>query len=68
MLLIPLNIIGSELMLFSICDISSSFQFNLIICQVPKLKKSKIKKYTKTEKKSLCFKENLTTPNINSSK
>ena len=36
--------------------------------QLPKLKKRKMKKYTKTEKKNLFFKEDLTTPNINSCK
>ena len=54
--LLPLNSIG---LLFKDCSIefiNSSFQFNLIICQVPRAKKTKIKKYTNNENDNLFFK------------
>ena len=54
--LLPLNSIGSLFKDFSIEFINSSFQFNLIICQVPRAKKTKIKKYTHYENDSLFFK------------
>ena len=54
--LLPLNSIGSLLSDSSIEFINSSFQFNLIICQVPKAKKTKIKKYTNNENDILFFK------------
>ena len=54
--LLPLNSIGSLFKDFSIEFINSSFQFNLIICQVPRAKKIKIKKYTNNENDSLFFK------------
>ena len=54
--LFPLNSTGSLFKDWSIELINSSFQFNLIICQVPNDKKTKIKKYTKIEKDNLFFK------------
>ena len=54
--LLPLNSTGSLFKDWSIEFIKSSFQFSLIICQVPNAKKTKIKKYTKIEKDSLFFK------------
>ena len=54
--LLPLNSTGSLFKDWSIEFIRSSFQFSLIICQVPNAKKTKIKKYTKIEKDSLFFK------------
>ena len=54
--LLPLNSIGSLFKDFSIEFINSSFQFNLIICQVPRAKKTKIKKYTNNENDNLFFK------------
>ena len=54
--LLPLNSTGSLFKDWSIELIKSSFQFSLIICQVPNAKKTKIKKYTKIEKDSLFFK------------
>ena len=54
--LLPLNSTGSLFKDWSIEFIKSSFQFSLIICQVPKAKKTKIKKYTNNENDSLFFK------------
>ena len=54
--LLPLNSIGSLFKDFSIEFINSSFQFNLIICQVPRPKKTNMKKYTNNENDNLFFK------------
>ena len=54
--LLPLNSIGSLFKDCSIEFINSIFQFNLIICQVPRAKKTKIKKYTNNENDNLFFK------------
>ena len=54
--LLPLNSIGSLFKDRSIEFINSIFQFNLIICQVPRAKKTKIKKYTNNENDNLFFK------------
>jgi hypothetical protein len=52
----PLNVTGSLFKEVLIESINSNFQFNLIICQNPKDKKIRIKKYTKSEKNNLFFK------------
>ena len=54
--LLPLKFVGSLLKDCSIEFINSSFQFNLIICQVPRAKKTKIKKKTNIENDNLFFK------------
>ena len=46
--LFPEKKTGLELIFSSISEIKFNFQFSLTICQTPRLRKIKIKKYTKT--------------------
>ena len=52
-----INSTGSLFKEVSILFNSSTFQFNLTICQVPKAINMDIKKNTKIENKSLCLKD-----------